>query len=906
MRPVKLILSAFGPYAGRTELNMDQLGTSGLYLVCGDTGAGKTTLFDAITFALYGEASGEGRDVQTLRSKYAEPKTPTFVELAFQYRGQTYTVRRSPAYERPKERGSGMTKSPAEAELRYPDGRPPVTKTAEVTRAVTELLGLDRSQFAQIAMIAQGEFRRLLTARTEERSRIFRDIFGTGRYLHLQERIRQDAAEAQDTYERCRDALQNQLSQLRPDDSADTEALEQLRDGALPENAQALLDALCRRNAAALSALQAQIITQETLLASLDQQIGRSEQQTQVRQALETAQKAAEAAAEQQIECEAQYAAEQRAASRLEPLSEQAQTLQREMPSYQTLDVLRRELECADEALSQLRTQAETAQKQVEQTNQSVLQLRTEIALLEGTDVLRLTQTLEQIRKRGEELEKLRTEQASCEAQQREVEQAQAAYRLAAADSDALRRKAQRMERVFWDAQAGLLAQTLREAEPCPVCGSTTHPAPALLTEDAPSRETVEQAQAEADAAQANAQKKASAAGELAAAWAIRRDVLAQQRRALLEDGTLETAQAAVDEAEKTVRAELENACSRETRRTELAKLLTQQETALPAQQADHIALAQRLAGAEAEQRTRSAQAAQLTLTYPTLAAAQAKLRQLTDAVDGQQKRLEQAKDSLIEAQRARAAALAQCEALAQQLNEAEQDDLTALREQRAAADTERQKLLEQRRQMDPQTNKRCRDRFPELLKAYRDAENRQTWLHDLSVTANGVRAGMAKLTLETYVQTWYLDRILMRANQRLRGMSGGQYELQRRQTADNLRSQWGLELDVLDYYNGTTRPVSTLSGGEAFEASLALALGLSDEIAAGAGGVQMDALFLDEGFGSLDDEALGRAIDTLMGLTEGNRLVGIISHVSELKRRIERQVIVTRQPSGGSTVRIE
>ena len=216
MRPLKLTLSAFGPYAGRTELDMARLGDRGLYLICGDTGAGKTTIFDAIAFALYGEASGDGRSSDDLRSKYADPATPTYVELEFAYREQRYTIRRSPAYERPKLRGEGTTRSNAEAELHWPDGRPPVTKTAEVNRAVTELLGLDRSQFAQIAMIAQGEFRRLLSARTEERSRIFREIFHTERYLALQEQLRRDAAEAQSVYERCRDAVQHSLSGLIP------------------------------------------------------------------------------------------------------------------------------------------------------------------------------------------------------------------------------------------------------------------------------------------------------------------------------------------------------------------------------------------------------------------------------------------------------------------------------------------------------------------------------------------------------------------------------------------------------------------------------------------------------------------------------------------------------------------
>ena len=179
MRPLNLTMSAFGPYAGRTTVDFSVLGTSGLYLITGDTGAGKTTIFDAITYALYGEASGESRESSMLRSKYAAPETPTFVELTFLNGGKTYTVRRNPEYTRPKTRGTGTTVQKADAELTMPDGRI-ITKARDVTAAVTDIVGVDREQFARIAMIAQGEFRKLLLAQTDERKAIFRQIFHTG------------------------------------------------------------------------------------------------------------------------------------------------------------------------------------------------------------------------------------------------------------------------------------------------------------------------------------------------------------------------------------------------------------------------------------------------------------------------------------------------------------------------------------------------------------------------------------------------------------------------------------------------------------------------------------------------------------------------------------------------------
>ena len=184
------------------------------------------------------------------------------------------------------------------------------------------------------------------------------------------------------------------------------------------------------------------------------------------------------------------------------------------------------------------------------------------------------------------------------------------------------------------------------------------------------------------------------------------------------------------------------------------------------------------------------------------------------------------------------------------------------------------------------------------------DLESRYAWMKALSDTANGNITGKDKIMLETYIQTTYFDRILERANVRLRKMSGGQYDLKRRAEADNKKSQSGLELDIIDHINATERSVNTLSGGEAFLASLALALGLSDEVQM-ATGIRLDTLFVDEGFGSLDSEALSKAYLTLAGLTEGNRLVGIISHVAELKEKIDRQIVVKKELSGGSRATI-
>ena len=230
MRPLNLTMSAFGPYAGQTTVDFSVLGTSGLYLITGDTGAGKTTIFDAITYALYGEASGESRESSMLRSKYAAAETPTFVELTFTNGGRTYTVRRNPEYTRPKTRGTGTTVQKADAELTMPDGRI-ITKARDVTAAVTDIVGVDREQFARIAMIAQGEFRKLLLAQTDERKAIFRQIFHTERYQALQNRLKEEAAALDRQCGELEAGLRQAAGSIRCDapetlpDALDTDAL---------------------------------------------------------------------------------------------------------------------------------------------------------------------------------------------------------------------------------------------------------------------------------------------------------------------------------------------------------------------------------------------------------------------------------------------------------------------------------------------------------------------------------------------------------------------------------------------------------------------------------------------------------------------------------------------------------
>ena len=788
MRPLKLTLSAFGPYAGTTTLPLEQLGRGGLYLVTGDTGAGKTTLFDAITYALYDHSSGGVRDGAMLRSKYADPGTPTFVELEFEVRGQRYTVRRNPEYLRPKARGEGFTTEKADAALTYADGRPPVTKAKEVTAAVIDIIGLDYNQFSQIAMIAQGQFTRLLNATTEERSKIFRKLFRTQRYQKLQEALAEEnSAEALGT-----------LSAQMPPDAVAT-----------------LLEGLtARQEAAAAQAADA--------LAALDRQLSR----------LQTTLGAAEQAERQRQEVAGELA-KARSTAQLE--SAKASTRRK------TLEALDAALTASEAELAAL-ADADTRRVELE------------------AEVSRLAQ-------RETALNELARSLTECQHRNTAARTAQEAYRQAAGRQTEAHSTRDTLERAFLDAQAGLLAQTLEEGAPCPVCGSTHHPAKAHLPRTAPTEVQVNQAKQAAAQADSAAQEASAAAREALTREQEGRAQLRKDAEALLPErftspegpvpltmSLLKTALTEENDALHTAQADLKQRQTKNHTDCHRKKELEAQRKA------------------QAEQRT--ALEAQVTAAQQAAAAAQAAVQTLE---------ARQAAEQIAQPQMIAALKAEQNELLARRKALAVQEkDLNArlLPNRRALAD--HRKLADQRDALDA----------------------RWQWVNALASTAGGTLSSKQKIRLEAYIQMNYLDRILVHANTRLMQMTAGQYELERI-GAENQRSQSGLDLGVIDHYNGTRRSVKTLSGGESSKASLALALGLSDEVQSTAGGIRLDTLFLDEGFGSLDEESLEQAIRVLSGLTEGDRLVGIISHVAALKDRIDRQVIVHKERSGGSWVEI-
>ena len=867
-----------------------------------------------------------------LRCKYADDKTPTFVELEFEVHGVRYTVRRNPEYQRPKTRGEGMTTEKADATLTYPDDRPPVTKAKDVTAAVQEIIGLDYNQFSQIVLIAQGQFTKLLNASTEERSRIFRKLFRTQRYAQLQERLQAEAAalNQQRTAQNAKlDSLLGGL-QFSPEDP-DAEALRALCAQTVPETALALLDALTARQAAALEEAGTALHTTEAQLDTVQRQLGAAAQAQRLAQQLAARQAELAAARPALDAARAEAARHAGDAAQLDALTAQVTQAQSALAAYDALDAVCRQQTEARDAARLAAAQAQKRRTQLDSLNTALAAAETELSALADADtrLLALQNHSAQLCQRGEALAKLEQRLTECQHQAKRAHKAQESYRAAAAAHDEARARQNTLERAFLDAQAGLLAESLTEGAPCPVCGSTHHPARALLPHTAPTQAQVEAARQAAAAADRQAQT-ASAAAQSALAAAneakisLRRDAetllperftapegtvpltFALMTNVLAEEtAALQTAQA--DCATQCRQAEAD--CRRKAQLEADRQNKTRQRPALEqaAAEADRSAAAQN-AGADAlEGQIAQRRAA---LPYPRRADAQAALDKLEadrsalrTGMDTAQRKLKQAEQAVAAAEAAVEALRTQQTATQKELPARSAEELTA---QQTALTAARETLRSREKQLSAQLlpNRKTAAQYRAAAEARQTLESRWQWVSALAATAGGTLTSKQKIRLEAYIQMNYLDRILRYANTRLMQMTAGQYELERI-SAENQRSQSGLDLGVIDHYNGTRRSVKTLSGGESFKASLALALGLSDEVQSSAGGIRLDTLFLDEGFGSLDEESLELAIRVLSGLTEGDRLVGIISHVGALKDRIDRQVVVHKARTGGSTVEL-
>ena len=918
MRPLKLDISAFGPYAGKVELDFDSLGESGLYLITGDTGAGKTTIFDAICFALFGEASGNNREPAMLRSKYADPKTPTEVKLVFAYGGKEYAVKRNPEYTRPKERGEGLTTQKADAQLSCPDGRV-VTKLKDVNAAIREIIGLDREQFSQVAMIAQGDFLKLLLAGTKERQEIFRSIFNTNLYVVLQKKLNENANAVKYQWDDTRLSIQQYIEGISCSEDAPLSAeVAKAREGNMPiAEVAELLARLLAEDTAAQDALDAQLATIEKEMEAAVALLTQAAERSRTTSVLTCAEAKETEKAARMEQLKSILAAEQEKMPEQDELRRKITELELSLPSYDELDGLQTAHGNAEKDLEKAKGNLESITRTQAGLSEDLEVLKAERASLEnaGAEKEKLLRQKHEQCDQKQKLEALTAALSDLQTQQDTLADAQNDYLAKEAAASGLQAEYEALNKAFLDEQAGIIASRLVSGTPCPVCGSTVHPEPAILSEGAPTEAAVKKARAAADKARKEAEKASRAAGEqrgkvTAAEAAARKDIAVLLGETAMENA-FEQAQESVEALNASIRALAEHIHKAERAEKQKAHLdvqIPKKEAALAETETELNALKEKIAGltASALELQKRIAALRSRLTFESKDKAQTEKSALEASENAMKAAMKKAEGEYAACEKELAGLAAQIQQLRGQLADSPEIDADAQESRKVALSTEKDSILLQQKAIHARlsANTASQKNIASKSRELEALEEKWIWMRSLAATANGQIAGKEKIMLETYIQTTYFDRIVARANVRLMKMTGGQYDLKRRRTAQDNKSQSGLELDVIDHYNGTERSVRTLSGGESFKASLALALGLSDEVQMSTG-IRLDTMFVDEGFGSLDPESLDQAYRTLADLTEGNRLVGIISHVADLKEKIDKQVVVTKAKSGGSKAKI-
>ena len=913
MRPIKLVMTAFGPYPSRTEVDFEKLGREGLYLIAGDTGAGKTTIFDGISYALFGETSGNVRSPEQMRCTYADPHTETSVELTFEYGGKTYFIRRKPKQTLAKQRGTGNRESSAEAEFTRP-GLPLLTKVSEVNRAVTDLLGIDAAQYSSIAMIAQGDFQKVIIAKTPERQELFRKIFGTQIYAAFRERIKDKLGEAEEKYGKLVSLKDESIRRVKCPESSDRSGdLETAQRGELPENEIVpLIEVLISEDEKASAEYGKK---EEMLTASMEtakRGIDNGKEYRKCLEGLENLKRSAQASEEKcgkLLENRETCRARQGEA---ESVSAEAAVLEKSFEDYEALDDTAKRVKNGIKVLSALEEEIKRSSGQKTVFTDKLEKEKQELPGLADAEKKKAEADSELLLKEKElrELEGLIQEAGLLPAEEAEAQRLQKEYGIAQEKADRLSEESQRLTKAFYDAQAGIMAKDLTEGIPCPVCGSVHHPKKADLESAAPTQAAVEKAGKNYQQAQKEAGDKSRLAGGKAGAVREKKAGLLVRSRIYSADITEDNVQEKLGEVLVSLRRrqkELTDISAAEERRVARKTALEKEIPDLEKEISDFDSVIREKenekAKLQAEINMLKEKGRELVgkLRFRSKNEAVTECAKLRRTVSMIRSNIEKADKEYSDAMQAMSALAGQIGSETERLKTLENADIEKLEEELLGLRSALEETKKQERESDLRlnVNREALNSIIRYSEELKEVSEYRTTVGELYQTASG-RSG-ARIDLETYAQISYFDRIIRRANLHFLEMSERHYEFRRRETTDGVRGRAGLELNVMDYYNGRERPVESLSGGEKFIASLSLALGLSEEIQASAGGVKLDAMFIDEGFGSLDEETLSAAVKCLKGLSQTNRLIGIISHVRELDDYIDRKIVVT---GGGNSCR--
>lgn len=927
MKPLKLTMSAFGSYAGKNVIDFTGQ-QQGIFLITGDTGAGKTTIFDAITYALYNQTSGGERNGNMMRSQYAQPETETYVELEFLYRGQTYRVRRNPDYKITKTLKNGKIreqKVPHSVELTLPDGTVFPEKKNATDAKIIEILGLTADQFSQIVMIAQGDFLKLLYTKSDERKMIFSKLFRTDIYWKIQENLRRKSMEMDERIQENDRAFEQEKSRIIPLPESEELPLDELVERLRERLKDALKEQNLRR--ANVEELNKKITKYEEinkLFVSLEKirQTGKELEARQAeskerRQQIENARKADKVLVAEQQNLRQQQEVEQSA----QAIAKITETLANDQEMFETLKTQLQEAEAKQKREA---TDIQKKMLALEQSFPSYEALQN--ARAEEQQAKKVWEDLgktseESFHKKEAGIAALKEQQKR---QEQVVEQTKKNWEQTSLSASESAKHYEHMYEAFLKEQAGILAENLSAGCPCPVCGSTVHPDPAKLSDHAVTELEVEQAKKTRAAAEekrdlahaafetekTEKQKLAQAVEKEEADFVLAQTIAKQQRKEA-EQNYVSLQKIAEQIREKLVYPSLAEA-KKQYAAMQKALEAAEQEIAKKRQKVSELAEAmntlkgQKLAEEE-NQKTAKKLAVKTEKEY-------AKLLKKSGFVSEETYHLailpERSRSKL---EREEKEYESQC--LRQQ---SEQKLLEKQVSGKTYTDTTE---LNERLKAEKQALKEAEKTYMELHTAYENdrsvlqncavylekgkkLEREDQVIKSLSKTANGRLSGSAKIDFETYIQRQYFKQIIHEANKRLLTMSNHQFILKLKEEANTGRkTNEGLDLSVYSLVTDSERDVKTLSGGESFLAALAMALGLSDIVERSAGAIHPDMMFIDEGFGSLDAQSRQQAIEVLAELAGDSRMVGIISHVTELKEQIDRKLVVSRTDKGSRAV---
>lgn len=927
MKPLKLTMSAFGSYAGKNVIDFTGQ-QQGIFLITGDTGAGKTTIFDAITYALYNQTSGGERNGNMMRSQYAQPETETYVELEFLYRGQTYRVRRNPDYKITKTLKNGKIreqKVPHSVELTMPDGTVFPEKKNATDAKIIEILGLTADQFSQIMMIAQGDFLKLLYTKSDERKMIFSKLFRTDIYWKIQENLRRKSMEMDERIQENDRAFEQEKSRIillpeseeLPLDELVERLRERLKDALKEQNLRRANVEELNKKITKYEEINKLFVSLEKIRQNGKELEARQAESKERRQQIENARKADKVLVAEQQNLRQQQEVEQSA----QAIAKMTETLANDQEMFETLKTQQQEAEA-----KQKREAADIQKKMLalEQSFPSYEALQN--ARSEEQQAKKVWEDLGKISE--ESFHKKKAGIAALKEQQKRqeqvVEQTKKNWEQTSLSASESAKHYEHMYEAFLKEQAGILAENLSAGCPCPVCGSTVHPDPAKLSDHAVTELEVEQAKktraaaeekrdlayAAFEAEKTEKQKLAQAVEKEEADFVLAQTIAKQQRKEA-EQNYVSLQKIAEQIREKLVYPSLAEA-KKQYAAMQKALEAAEQEIAKKRQKVSELAEAmntlkgQKLAEEE-NQKTAKKLAVKTEKEY-------AKLLEKSGFVSEETYHLailpERSRSKL---EREEKEYESQC--LRQQ---SEQKLLEKQVSGKTYTDTTE---LNERLKVEKQALKEAEKTYMELHTAYENdrsvlqncavylekgkkLESEDQVIKSLSKTANGRLSGSAKIDFETYIQRQYFKQIIHEANKRLLTMSNHQFILKLKEEANTGRkTNEGLDLSVYSLVTDSERDVKTLSGGESFLAALAMALGLSDIVERSAGAIHPDMMFIDEGFGSLDAQSRQQAIEVLGELAGDSRMVGIISHVTELKEQIDRKLVVNRTDNGSRAV---